>query len=158
MAQVNTDLYTEQNETFKRSYPGNTKFPKQVTYKIPLTAPSGTAVTNGDTLALFELPVGCTVRPDLSSAVWTAGTSASTSLTATLGDAADADRYMVTESILTAALIPSLMHSTTIPAGISSPYVVQEANKTLIATIALGGGSWAAGESAGYINLVVDLP
>lgn len=157
MAQVDTDLYTEQGEGFKRTT-GNTSHPKQITYKIPVTAPADSAVVTTDTLALFKLPIGATVRPDLSSALWSAGTSASSTLSFTLGDAADADRYMVAESALTAAFIPSLIHSSSIPDGVTNPYAVAEANRDLILTVTFGGGTWAAGESAGHINLVVDLP
>jgi hypothetical protein len=157
MADVNSPLYAEQQLLYKPAT-GNTAFPKQVTYKIPVEAPSDSAITDGQTLALFDLPVGCTVRPDLSSALWSAGTSASSSLAIELGDAADDNRYMVSDSALTALFIPSLIHSSTIPDGVTNPYVVTEANKTLLATIAIGGGTFSAGESAGHINLVVDLP
>ena len=158
MPQFDADLYTEQNEKFKRAA-GNTRFLKQVLYKLPIAAPTG--VATADTIRLFELPVGAVVRPDLSSAYWS-GTGA-TSVTVSLGDETDPNRYMVTEDISTGAVIPSLVHSSTIPAGVSSPYTVPEdtaagvSDKTLLLT-AVAVGTWTAASDAGYINLVVDLP
>lgn len=158
MPQFDADLYTEQNETFKRAT-GNTVHLKRVGYKIPIVAPTGVAAD--DTIRLFELPVGSVVRPDLSSAYWS-GTGA-TGVTVSLGDETDPDRYMVTEDISTAAVIPSLVHSGTIPAGVSSPYTVPEdtaagvSNKTLLLTV-VGMTTWTAASDAGYIELVVELP
>jgi len=164
MAEVDADLITEQNERFKRST-GNTDFPKQVAYRIPVTAPSGTAVTAGDELAVFQLPVGSVVRPELSTAVWTGGTSITTSDSITIGDVTDPDRYMVTESAFTAAAPVNFIHSATHPAGFTTPYTVPaitdagvDDGRLLVSCVAIGGGSWAAGETLGYLDLVVDLP
>jgi len=156
MAQVDADLYTEQNETFLRAA-GNSKFPKQVSYKIPLTAPSDSAVVAADTVALFDLPIGAVVRPELSVLVSDAAAGLTgSSITVTLGDAADADRYMVSD-ILTAFQTGPLTDAGK-PAGLLAPYTVAEANKTLVLTLAAITGTWLAGESAGHITLVVDLP
>lgn len=156
MAQVDTDLYTEQNEKFKRDT-GNTKFLKQVSFKIPLTAPSGTAVVAADTLALFDLPYGAVVRPELSTLASNAAAQLTgSSITVTLGDAGDPDRYMVSD-VLTAAQVGPLTDAG-VPASLFTPYAVEEANKTLVLTLSAITGAWAAGESAGHIVLVVDLP
>lgn len=164
MAQVDADLYTEQNEKFKRAG-GNTAHLRRVSYKIPITAPAGTAVAAADTLAVFQLPVGSIVRPDLSSAVWSAGTSAATAFTISLGDVTDPDRYMLTESVLAVQQIPSLIHSAGLPAGQSTPYTVPAITAAgvddgvlLVTAVAISAGTWSAGESAGHIELVVELP
>jgi hypothetical protein len=156
MAQVDSDLYTEQNEKFKRST-GNTNHDKRVHYKIPLTAPSGTAIVAADTLALFDLPIGSVVRPELSVLVADAATQLTgSSITVILGDAADDNRYMVSDVLTTFQVGP--LTDAGKPAALFTPYEVEEANKTLTLTLSAITGTWAAGESAGHIELVVDLP
>jgi hypothetical protein len=166
MAEVNADLITEQNEKFKRAT-GNTAFLKQVSYRIPVTAPAIAGVSAGDELAIFQLPVGCTVRPELSTVTWSGASSITTSSAVTLGDVADPDRYMVTEDVTANQAPQNMIHTATKPAGYSTPYVVPAADaevagedngRLLLSLVSVGGGSWAAGESIGEIVLVVDLP
>ena len=165
MADSDADLITEQNELFKRAT-GNTPFPKQVAYKIPMTANADDAVTATDELALFQIPVGAVVRPELSTIVFNAGTSITTSGTITIGDVTDPNRYCVTLAGIHAATAPArLFHSATAPAGFTTPYTIPavtsagvDDGRLLLTLAAIGGGSWAAGESLGEITLVVDLP
>jgi hypothetical protein len=164
MAEVDADLITEQNEKFKRST-GNTDFPRQVAYRIAITAPSGTAVTAGDELAVFQLPVGSVVRPELSTALFTGGSSLGGVSTITIGDVTDPNRYMLTEDVTAAQIPTEFIHTTSQPAGYTTPYTVPaitdagvDDGRLLVSCVAIGSGSWAAGESIGTIDLVVDLP
>ena len=155
MAEVNSDLYNEQNELFKRAT-GNTTFPKLITYKIPLQ--SETAVTTADTVLLFDLQVGSIVRPDLSTKhIDYATDSSATSTTFILGDSADDNRYSLSD-VHAATGEYQFVITTAQPDALTTPFVVTEATKTLILDLTAITGTWAAGENIGHINLVVELP
>lgn len=155
MALVNSDLYNEQNETAKRSA-GNTSFPKLKTYKIPLQ--SETAVTTSDDILLFDMPVGCIVRPDLSTKhIDYATDSSATSTTFSLGDSADDNRYSLSD-VHAATGEYQFVITTAQPDALTTPFTVTEATKTLYLALTAITGTFAAGENIGHINLVVELP
>ena len=155
MALVKADLYNEQNELFKRTG-GNTPRTKLETIKIPLQ--SEAAVTTADDVLLYDLPVGCTVRPDLSSKhIDFSLNSSATSVTFSLGDAGDDNRYSVSDVHAAAGETPFVV-TTVQPAGLLTPFVVTEANKTLQLALTAITGTWAAGENIGFVNVVIELP
>jgi len=155
MALVNSDLYNEQNETFKRTT-GNTDFPRLKTIKVPLQ--SETAVTTADDVLLIDLPVGCVVRPDLSTKhIDYATDSSATSTTFILGDSADDNRYSLSD-VHAATGEYQFVITTAQPDALTTPFAVTEATKTLYLGLSAISGTWAAGENIGHLNLVIELP
>lgn len=155
MALVNSDLYNEQNETFLRAA-GNTKFPKLVTLKVPLQ--SETAVTTADDILLIDLPVGAVVRPDLSTKhIDFATDSSATSVTFSLGDSVDDNRYSLSD-VHAATGEYQFVITTAQPDALTTPFVVTEATKTLQLALTAITGTFALGENIGHLNLVIELP
>lgn len=146
MASYDNALYTEQIATAK-SMP-STSFEDVNFLRVLITIPSG--ISASDTINVMNLPLGAKVRPGLSKII---SDGAGSGVTVTLGDAADADRYVVTEDVSTAGLT-DFIHSSTLPASALTPYVVEEANKTLVLTVA-GMSSWAEGSEL-VLELAVD--
>jgi hypothetical protein len=158
MALVNSDLYNEQNETYLRTVAegGNTDLVRLETYKIALQ--SETAVTTSDDILLFDLPVGSIVRPELCSKhIDFSLDSTCSSVTFSLGDSADDNRYSVSDVHAAAGETPFVV-TTVQPDGLLNPFTITEATKTLQLALTALTGTWAAGENVGFINVVVELP
>jgi len=155
MALVNSDLYNEQNELFKRTA-GNTAFPKLKEYKIPIQ--SETAVTTADDVLLFDLPVGSIVRPELCTKHidYTTDSSA-TSTTWSLGDSVDDNRYSLSDVHAADGELAFIITSDQ-PDSLTTPFTVTDATKTLQLALTAITGTWAAGEVIGHLNVVVELP
>jgi hypothetical protein len=155
MALVNSDLYNEQNETFKRAA-GNTAAPKYVNLKVPLQSES--AVTTSDDILLIELPIGGIVRPERSTKhIDFSLDSTCTSVTFSLGDSADDNRYSVSD-VHAAAGETNFVVTTVQPAGLLVPHTITSATNILQLALTALTGTWAAGENVGFLNLVIEIP
>lgn len=128
MANFNADLAAAKAATPPNRTKANKQHGRLRIFESTYTAPASGTPQIADTITWGDLPVGARVLSHLSTLSYAAGTASST---ATVGDAASANRHLSAQAINAAGQTAL----TTGNSGVAS-YEIAEATKTLTSTIA----------------------
>jgi hypothetical protein len=135
---LGTDTFQKQNSTNPAAKPDGSAISGDIREITGTYTCTGSELT-GDTLPLFKLPIGASLREMYVSTDGVGGTSV---IFSEIGDAGDADRYATTDIALTAAGVETKM--TARATNALAPFAVDTAaNQTVTGTITHGGAPTA---------------